>query len=179
MDDADYTPNRVSFWTHCTRGVHLIDRRPIPTGIRIAPDLNPNRMPFFRALGDAYCADKVTMLISLGASSNVPVTGAIRKHVSRSEFARSPGFDDHIERLHAFYGKLLLGELERSHAIAYSWFCMLRRDDRISCHEFNASVNFEIDLLLQSITYLNERYRLPPRLLSRLFGPRPPTSFFV
>lgn len=117
------------------------------------------------------------MLLSMGESASVPVMGAIEKYVSLAGVALSPQLDQHIDRLSEFYGPRHLGDLERSHAIAYSWFCISRRDAQTSSREFNASVNFEIDTLLRSISYLSARHFFPPKLLSRLFGPRPPNSF--
>jgi hypothetical protein len=175
---SDEHPNRtrsVRFWTRGKRReVILIDgRRPIPTGFQIGPGLDPNKHPVLAAFRQAYVADKTTMLLSMGEAATVPVMGAISKFAGSNQSNLPTELRENIARLSQFYGDTCLGDLAASHTISYSWFCMARRDAKIGCIEFNASVNFEIDLLLQSIIYLKDIYFFPPKLLSRLFGPRP------
>ena len=180
LDPSNRT-NSIRFRT-CgkQREVHLIDDNgPIPTGLRIEPGLNPNSHPVFLAFGDAYLADKVTMLLSMGESATVPVMGAVAKFLGRDQSSHPTGLSEHIAHLSEFYDDFRLGQLAASHAFSYSLFCATRRNAEANCIKFNASVNFEIELLLQSIRYLQGIYFFPPKLLSRLFGQRPTLAYCI
>jgi hypothetical protein len=155
------------------REVVLIDGNcPIPIGLMVAPHQDPNLHPVLQTFRDAYANDRVTMLLAMGESATVPVIGAIEKF--GDEASNIYGLDSRIARLSEFYGGKRFGDLASSHAISYSWFRMTK--DPKGSPAPHMQVDLDIDVLHETVRYLQTKYFFRPALLSRIFGPRPPNS---